>query len=145
MRKLATILILGLTLSMGTIGCATIAANLPNVIAAVLDSQMILDSISTVVDAYFKVKPNADQEKKVLTAMARARSALNAALRAAQGAEKLDQAQIDDAFKDFREAYTELLALTGPLGVTAQGKTFKAAPGGGLIVPEPLALTLKAR
>lgn len=147
MKKILTSLLatfIALPLLLGSPGCATIASNLPIVIAAVLDAQIILDSLTSFVDAFFKVKPDADLEKKVRDSMARTRSALNAALRLAQGAEKLDQAKIDEAFKEFRGAYTELLALLAPLGVSASGNTLKATPGG-LIVPEPLALTLKAR
>lgn len=147
MKKMLTaisIALLALPLALGTPGCATIASNLPIVIAAVLDAQMILDSLTGFVDAFFRVKPDADLEKKVRDSMARTKSALNVALRLAQGAEKLDQAKIDEAFKEFRLAYADLLVLLAPLGVSASGNVLKATPGG-LIVPEPLALTVKAR
>jgi hypothetical protein len=105
---------------------------------------MVLDSIQTFVDTYFRLKPNQDLQSKVADAMARTRSALNAALRISQGAEKLDQAKIDEAFADFRRAYADLLVLLGPLGVQQQGGSLKATPGG-LAVPEPLGLTIKVR
>jgi hypothetical protein len=134
-----------LPLCLGQVGCATVASNLPVIIAAVMDAEMILSSLQSFVDAFFKVKPDEALEKKVRDAMARTRSALNAALRLAQGAEKLDQAKIDEAFADFKAAYAELIVILAPLGVSMSGSTLKATPGGGLIVPEPLALTLKAR
>lgn len=140
MRKL---LVLFAALSFAP-GCATISSTLPIIIAAVTDGVMVLDSIQVFADAFFRNKPNEDLEKKVRDGIARSRSALNAALRLAQGAEKLDQAKIDEAFVEFKRAYADLLVLLTPLGVQQQGTALKAIPGG-LIVPEPLALTVKAR
>lgn len=147
MKRLNTFaLILNLLLvpAITTSGCGTLTASLPAVLAAVTDGIMVLDGIQMFVDAFFRAKPNADVEKKVSDGMLRARAALNAALRLSQGAEKLDQAKIDEAFAAFRLAYADLLVLLGPLGVQQQGAAFKATPGG-LVVPVPLALTVKAR
>lgn len=140
MKRIA--LALGLALSLSLSSCATVSRHLPTVISAIMDGTMILDSLEHFVTTYFKLRPDEALEKKIDDAMARSRSALNAALRISQGAEKLDQAQIDEAFKDFRMAYTELLVLLGPLGVSAQGDTMKATPGG-MVVPQPLALSVK--
>jgi hypothetical protein len=126
--------------------CATVAAHLPSVIAAVTDGVMVLDTIDRFADAYFS-SHGADPrtQAKVDGAIERARAALNAALRAAQGAEHLTQEQIDAAFADFRAAYAELLALVAPLGVRqGTGETLRASPGN-LVVPEPLALALKVK
>lgn len=141
MRR-ALSLVLSATLCLATIGCAAIVSNLPIVIAAVTDGIMVLDAIEDFVSKYFLARPNKELEDKIATAMARTRSSLNAALRIAKGAEKLDQAKIDEAFAEFRAAYAELLALLTPLGVTS-GPALRATPGG-LAVPEPMALTLKA-
>lgn len=122
--------------------CAAVVSSLPLVIAAVTDGMLVLDSLKPFVDAYFKNRPNEDLEKKVATASARARGALNAALRIAQATDKLNQAKVDEAFADFRVAYSDLLVLLGPLGVQQQGDRLRATPGG-MIVPEPLALKLK--
>lgn len=143
MKKLASLILL-LPLALSPVGCATVATNLPIVIAAVMDASLILESLTSFIDAYFRVRPDADLEKKVRDAMTKTRAALNTALRLAQGAEKLNQAQIDAAFADFKAAYAELLVILAPLGVTAKGAELKAVPGG-LIVPEPLALTIRAR
>lgn len=117
--------------------------SLPAIVAAVTDGLMVVDAIKEFVDTYFKVQPNPTLQDKVAQALIKTRGALNAALHATQGAERLTQQQIDDAFKEFRQAYAELLALVGPLGVVS-GDSLRAVPGG-LYVPEPMALTLKAR
>jgi hypothetical protein len=132
-----------MAIPMGAVGCAAVLPHLPTVIAAVTDGLMVLDAIESFIDRYFKRNLDADKEAKVRTAISKTRSALNVALRTGQGAEKLNQAQIDEAFKDFKLAYQELLALAGPIGVTS-GDALSARPGG-VVVPEPLALTLKAR
>jgi hypothetical protein len=135
---------LALALALSTAGCAQVVSHLPSVIAAVTDGMLVIDSIERFIDAFFRQKPSPDLEKKVRDGIARSRSALSAALRLAQGTEKLEQAQIDAAFADFKAAYTELLVILGPLGVQQQGTALRATPGG-LIVPEPLALTFKLK
>jgi hypothetical protein len=145
LRALLVVLVLGLTF---TSGCATVASSLPAVIAAVTDGVMVLDSIADFASRYFDNKSATDPKMaaKVEAAINRARAALNFALRACQGAEKLSQEQVDEAFAEFRRAYADLLALIEPLGVRA------AAPGAGLratavglAVPEPLALAIRVK
>lgn len=120
-------------------GCAAIAAALPDVIAAVTDGAQIIDAIEHFVALYFASHPDADKQKAVGEAITKARSALNLALRSAQGAKDLDDAKIDAAFADFKAAYLELIALCAPYGVKqAKVGRFAAAPGS-LIVPEPIA------
>lgn len=128
--------------SFGFIGCAAVMSNLPAVIAYVQDGQIVLDTIVRFVDAFFVTRPNADLQAKVDRAVARARSALDLALRAASGTGKINQADIDGAFNDFKVAYLDLMALVGPLGVKT-GSALAAAPGGGLVVPEPMVLVRK--
>lgn len=138
-------LVLALSLSAGP-GCATIAPFLPTVIAAVTDGALVVDTIDRFVDRYFESRPNPDLQKKIDIATARVRSALDAALRIASGAQHLNQAKVDEAFAEFRLAYQDLLALVGPLGVmTDRGGKLQARPGGGLLVPEPMALTLRVQ
>lgn len=130
-----------LSAAMANPGCATVAAYLPIAIAYAQDGALILDQIDRFVHGFFAVKPDVDLQKKVDVALARARSALDLALRAANGTQDLDQAKIDAAFAEFRAAYIDLLALAGPLGVhSGPGNHMGAAPGGGLLVPEPMAL-----
>lgn len=129
-------------LTLGTVGCATVASTLPTVIAAVTDGIMVLDSIENFIDLYFRAQPNPGKQAKVDEAVARARGALNAALRIAKGADNLNQAKVDEAFAEFRKAYVELIALVGEFGVRSGGSGLRAAPGE-LTVPAPMALTLK--
>ncbi len=118
-------------------GCAVVPY-LPKVIAAVTDGMMVLDTIEKFIDRYFQSRPNAELQKKADTAIARTRSALDAALRIANGAEHLNQAKVDEAFAEFRIAYTDMMALLGPFGVSS-GDALRATPGG-LVVPQPLAM-----
>jgi hypothetical protein len=145
MKTIATLLVaalFALSLSVAT-GCAAVAPYLPTVIAAVTDGALVIDTIDKFVDRYFESRPNADLQKKVDIAVARTRSALDAALRIASGAQHLNQAKVDEAFAEFRLAYQDLLALTGPLGVMAGGGGKLQARPGGLLVPEPMALALR--
>lgn len=130
-----------------TTGCAAVSNALPHVVAAVTDGIQVLDAIEHFTRTYFASKPDAAYEARVAKVIARTRSALNAALRTSEGAQKLDQQKIDAAFSDFKIAYQELLALVGPLGVTpASGGAFSASEDGAkLAVPEPVALTLRVR
>lgn len=143
MKRVALVLALALSIS----GCATVAATLPTVIAAVTDGVMILDAVQRFVDAYFASHPtNPETKSAVQSAIDKARSSLNVALRTAQGAEKLDQAKVDEAFASFKAAYVELLAVVGPLGVLSGDANSKmTARPNTLVVPEPTALTLKVK
>jgi hypothetical protein len=119
--------------------CAAVVSALPTVIAYAQDAAFILDQVAKFVDAYLAVHPDAALQKRVSVAEARARSALDLALRTATGAQDLDQAKIDAAFSDFRLAWQDYLVLVGPMGVTAGAPRLAAAPSGGLLVPDPLA------
>ena len=135
MVAMKKIIALVLLLGGGTMSCAAVLQALPIVVAAVQDSAMILD----VIERFVHSRPGKHDE--VDAKIAKARAALMAALRTAQGIEKLDQAKVDAAFADFKAAYMELLVISGPLGVHS-GEKLALAPGG-LVVPEPVALTLK--
>lgn len=131
-------------LALGTSGCAAFVSALPKVIAAVTDALQVVDAIEDFVKTYFQIKPNGPLEMKVDAAIKRTKQALNLALRTTNGADKLSQDQIDAAFAEFRAAYAELLNLVEPLGVHQKGEILRASPdGGGLVVPEPMALKLK--
>jgi hypothetical protein len=137
--------VLALSLVFAASSCAAVVASLPKVIAVVTDASLILDQIAGFVNGVFQVKPNAELQKKFEIALARTRSALQAANRIASGSENLTQSQINEAFADFRAAYQDLLALAGPLGVQTGNGDKAAAPGptgASLQVPEPLALSL---
>src|SRR5215471_4321524 len=135
------------TLLFGSIvapGCATVSSNLPKVITAVSDGMLVLDTIETFINGYFASHPNPAEQVKVNNAIAHTKASLDAALRIASGAENLDQAKVDEAFVEFRTAYTDLMGIVAAYGVQPdQGGKLRAAPGGqGLTVPAPLAMDL---
>lgn len=136
--------LLSASLALPTMGCAALGAVLPDVIAAVVDGQQILDAIADFVTKYFTNHPDPAAQTKVDEALAKARGALNVALRVAKGANGVANAQVDQAFADFEAAYLELVKLCAPYGVKVtpgHGARFQAAPGA-LYVPEPLAVSL---
>jgi hypothetical protein len=138
--KLARVALLFAALSVPVASCAAVVAALPTVSAVVIDAMLVVDTIAQFVDGVFKVKPDPELQAKIGKAIARTKIALDAALRIAQGTDKLTKEQLDGAFADFRVAYADLIALVGPLGVTT-GEGLHARPGG-LTVPTPLALKL---
>lgn len=128
-----------LALPVAATSCAAVISALPTVIAYAQDAAFILDQVAKFVDAYFVVHPNAALQKQASVAEARARSALDLALRTATGAQDLDQAKADAAFADFRLAWQDYIVLVGPMGVKAGAPRLAATPAGGLLVPDPLA------
>lgn len=134
--------LLAVSTSIAMSGCSALFSNLPAVNAAISDGILVLDSIQAFTNAYFAANPNPDKATIVAIAIAKARTALDVAVRLVQGTSSLDQAQVDTAFADFRVAYTELTGLIGSIGVKTSGSRLQAIPGG-LNVPAPLALTLK--
>lgn len=139
MRTLALFMALVVT---PAIGCSAIFSNLPTVLAYVQDAQLVISTIESFANAFFAARPNADLQKKVGEAIAKAKTALDLAVRAAQGADGLKSADVTAAFKDFQLAYQDLVSLLGPMGVHQSGGALKLVPGG-LEVPEPLALRIK--
>jgi hypothetical protein len=122
-------------------GCASVAAALPHIIAAIVDGGHVIDTIASFVAKWFAAHPDPTTQKKVDEAISKARRALNVALRSAEGTDKLDQAKVDAAFEDFKQAYLELISLVRPYGVSQEGEPPKAnADGAGLVVPPPLAI-----
>lgn len=135
-------LILAIALLVGPVtGCSAIFSNLPTVLAYVQDAQLVISTIESFANAFFAARPNADLQKKVGEAIAKAKTALDLAVRAASGVDGLGKADVDKAFKDFQLAYQDLTSLLGPMGVH-RGGALRATPGG-LEVPEPLALRIK--
>lgn len=123
--------------------CAAVVSSLPTIIAYVQDGSLVVNTIARFVDQYFTVSPNAELQGKIDSAISRTNAALDLVLRAASGTGKINQGKVDEAIADFRQAYTDLLALVAPLGVR-QGTSglLRSTPAGGLIVPTPLALKI---
>lgn len=136
MKRIRTLL-LAVALTTSITSCAAVVSYLPTVVSVVTDALIVVDQIKTFVDGVHAVKPDVDLAK-VYAAISRTKVALDAALRATNGVDKLTKEQADAAFADFRVAYQDLIALVGPLGVTT-GNGLKAAPGS-LQVPTPMAL-----
>jgi hypothetical protein len=139
MKKLILAVALNLAFVCGTVGCASVISALPTVIAYTQSGMIVLDTIKSFVDKYFRRNVNLALEAKISNAINKAELALHAALTTAQGAKNLDQKQIDAAFVDFKMAYTDLMALVSPLGVNAKGTKLTTETDGTLTVPLPLA------
>lgn len=118
---------------------------LPQATAYAEDASLILTGVETFEKGYYAVRPNVDQQKLVETAIARARSAIDAGIRICMGIKDVSQSQIGPAFADFQGAYQDLLALLGPLGArrAPPGHRMGAGPGG-FAIPDPLLTTLVA-
>lgn len=123
-------------------GCAAVLSALPTVISWVTDAATILDQIDSFAGLFFSQHPDAETQRYVEVAIAKARASLNAALRATQGGQELSKEQLDKAFEDFRAAYAELLAVVGPIGVkqAGQARYGMSTNGTELVVPPPLAM-----
>lgn len=116
--------------------------NLPRAVAYAQDGLIALDIVESTEKAVFAVSPNPALQAKVETGIADARTALDAGLKLCLGGENLSQAQIDQAFANFKTAYTDIMALLGPLGVRrapAAGHS-GGQHGGGYVVADPLLL-----
>jgi hypothetical protein len=128
-------------------GCATVGAALPDILAAIVDGGQILDAIAAFMASYFANHPDPVAQTKVADALAKCRAALNVAVRAAQGADAANSANVDQAFADFEGAYLALLELVKPYGVkpAPMPSTRLAAEPSRLTVPHPLAFRLSAQ
>jgi hypothetical protein len=123
----------------------TVVTNaLPEATAYAEDASLILTGVETFEKGYYTIKPNAEQQKQVEVAIARARSAIDAGLRICMGIKDLSQSQIGSAFSDFQRVYQDVIALLGPLGAhrSPPGSRFGAGSGGGYAIPDPLVLAL---
>jgi hypothetical protein len=142
MQNLIASLLIAITV-LGGYGCAAVMASLPAIIAAIQSSSLIVNQIESFVNLYFQLNPNTTNQQKVADAIAKLRTALVAAQAIANGVDKMDQGQIDAAFVEIRNAYTDLVSLCGSLGIGVKmtGKSMKADYSAGtrtLIVPEPM-------
>lgn len=134
--KLVLAALLGL--SLGVSGCAAVVSQLPNVVAYVQDAELILNTIETAMNGVWANHPDPANQKLVNESIAKVDTALDAVNRIAQGGEKVDQAQLEAAFSDFQAAFSDLMSLLGPYGITVADvpKATRTAAGG-LVVPRP--------
>ena len=114
--------------------------SLPKAVAYAQDAEIALTIVETAEKTAFAVKPDPTLQAKVEIGIADARSALDAGLKICMAGTDLSQAQIDQAFANFKTAYTDILSLLGPLGVhraPANGRA-GALHGGEYVVVDPL-------
>jgi hypothetical protein len=139
LRKVAAGMALVLSTASLT-ACTTLSTLLPHVIAAVVDGQQVVEAIAAFVAKWFLAHPDALLQAKVDAAISKCRSALNVALRTAEGSKDLTESQVGSAFDAFKQAYLELIGLVAPFGVVQSSTALRAAPSGtSLSVPTPLA------
>ena len=135
-------LIVGMTYLADCAHLQPVVDNLPRAVAYAQDGLIALDIVETAEKSIFAVSPNPALQSKVEAGIADARTALDAGLKLCVGGENLSQAQIDAAFANFKTAYTDIMALLGPLGVRrapAAGHS-GAQRGGDYVVADPLLL-----
>jgi hypothetical protein len=132
-------------------GCAALVAALPTVSEVVSDAVAILGMISQGVASYFRASPNPTKQAEIEAAIAKAQGALVLGEQGLAGVEHATQGQMAAAFASFAQAYSEMMALLGPLGIVSAQPTASTPADGGsgalmatqaprLVVPTPLAV-----
>jgi hypothetical protein len=133
-------LAVGLASMLVSPGCAAFASDLTAFRSAIDVADMVIDAIDDFANGYFAAHPDEAARAKVKAAEAQARAAAAAALSIANGAGDASSGNVAQAFQDFENAYSSLLALAQSLGVRAAPPGAKvgvqAAPGV-LVVPAP--------
>lgn len=130
--------LLSSSVALSASGCAAIAKVIEVILPLVVEAAEILDAIDAKAQVYFKANPDPETESTYGQIMSRAKLALSAITRAAKGAQSAEDQDLDAAFIEFRQAYSDILALLGPFGIVAPSTdgTFSAAVNDGpLMVP----------
>jgi hypothetical protein len=133
-----------LALSLTTlVGCAAVLPLIPKIVSVITDAVLILDTIDTTVQEVFRQNPDIPDRTraKYTIVMTKAQQALNSAQHTLQGTQDLDQKQYDAAFAEFKQAYTELLALLEKEGLMQNNML--GSGEGAVQIPQPEALTYK--
>lgn len=134
-RKLSTLSLLAtLSVFLALPSCAhlqPVINSLPTVLSYVQDAELVLQGLETAETIFFAAKPNPTLQIKVDQGIALAKDALDAGLHATAGVTDLSQSQITQAFSAFTAAYTNVVALLGPLGEQhgAMGVAYKTTQG----------------
>jgi hypothetical protein len=142
MKKISSFVLAFALLAGSMTGCATLVGDLPSIIATINDGSLILSTIESFLQAYFLQNPNPTKQAACEKLIVKAKTALDAAQRAASGVDKINQAEVDTAFQDFKSAYLDLTSLMSSygIGISVGGSTVKATSGTTIIVPTPLAV-----
>lgn len=137
-------LLLCLGLGMTQVSCG---ANLSNVLAqvssAATQTSTVLALIEDAEKVFFAQHPAPKAQKEVETEIARVRVLMAAGLETAQGAQALDQRDVDAAFTDFSDAYAKLYKLLEDAGVPIDGAGKVAAVPGRSEIPKPMLVGLR--
>lgn len=108
----------------------------------------VLDAVDLQARSHFRENPDRELEEKYVKAMAKARLALSATARTAEGTNELAGADVEAGFNEYEKAFQEVMAILAPLGVvriTAGGDALQAGEGdGALTIPLPRALSYTA-
>lgn len=144
--RIGPALVLLLALAVGSSGCAAVMSNLPQVIAEVQDAELVIGMIQRIVDEVFVAHPDPKSQAIVDGAIQRVISAADLVNRAAQGAQDLDGAQTDAAFKEFEAAWNDLQSILGPYAISfGDAPRATRTASGGYVLPRPVLLARAAR
>jgi hypothetical protein len=115
-------------------GCAAAIASLPVIIADAQDAALVLNTIAEIVNA---LNLDPATATKVHQAIALALTADDAVTKLAQGGQDVNQAQLDAAFQNFEGAFTDVMTLVAPLGITTGNVPKATRTASGWVVPTP--------
>ena len=116
---------------------ATVVETLPKVVQYIQDAQLILDQIDAAAQPILALKADPELNKEYAKQLGSARSALQVAIRTTKGGQALSQGEIDAAFAEFKQAYTQLSSFLETSGLKVKG-LMSSPDGGGVDIPTPL-------
>lgn len=116
---------------------ATIVETLPKVVQYIQDAQLILDQIDAAAQPILALKADPELNKEYAKQLGSARSALQVAIRTTKGGQALSQGEIDAAFAEFKQAYTQLSSFLETSGLKVKG-LMSSPDGGSVDIPTPL-------
>jgi len=132
----------GLALMLSVTGCSALHSAMPvidSVLQVVQDGEQILEVIEAAADVFFAQHPDQTGTRALFAkADQDCHEALDAMLRATQGADDADKGKLNAALSDFRAAYQSLTSLMSTLGIQAPGQSLV---GAARPRHEPLAMT----
>jgi hypothetical protein len=113
-------LVAGVCIASLATGCAAFGGLTPILHAIITrgqDAIVILNILQSAISAFFAVRPDPSLQSKVDLAYQTAALALDAAIRTANGTDKLTAEEADEAFSEFRKAYGDLVQLLANLQI----------------------------
>jgi hypothetical protein len=116
---------------------ATVVESLPKVVQYIQDAQLILDQIDAAAQPILALKADPELNKEYAKQLGSARSALQVAIRTTKGGQALSQGEIDAAFAEFKQAYTQLSSFLETSGLKVKG-LMSSPDGGSVDIPTPL-------